>query len=311
MRPQLLSALFLLALLSELTMFSSGAATDQPEVRIAMIYSPETVREGDEITFTVDASDTSSGSPVTGASVIIGFEKGSRPMSTMQMMGGMVYAREVRPGIYELKISFPESGPYIVHVHVLLPGRPMMEMMRNHADFGPVQVGLVSQQELRAFPTILSAPALWVGIALLSSSLGMLGVHRLRNVRWVKRVAIVLMILSAPVLLSSGIGQTPLSAEPPPYKAKVEILKDSYYPEATKSYSPERVTVVLGFNNTIKWINQDISSHTITDDDGGFTSPLLNPGASWSYTFREPGTYRYHCNPHPWMKGVIEVVKST
>jgi plastocyanin len=46
----------------------------------------------------------------------------------------------------------------------------------------------------------------------------------------------------------------------------------------------------------------------VTGDDLAFddSGPLV-PGASFTATFDEPGTYRYRCGPHPQMVGEIVV----
>ncbi|MHB2035250.1 MAG: cupredoxin domain-containing protein [Nitrososphaerales archaeon] len=74
-------------------------------------------------------------------------------------------------------------------------------------------------------------------------------------------------------------------------------------------YSPPTITVVIGVNNTVTWVNNDIAPHTVTADDGSFNSGNLNPGESWTHVFTTPGTYTYHCIYHPWMHGTI-IVKS-
>lgn len=66
--------------------------------------------------------------------------------------------------------------------------------------------------------------------------------------------------------------------------------------------------VVAG--TTVEWINRDPLQHTITAEDGSFNSGLVDPGARWRRTFTEPGTYRYHCTPHPFMRGTI-IVKAS
>src|SRR5690606_12244395 len=38
------------------------------------------------------------------------------------------------------------------------------------------------------------------------------------------------------------------------------------------------------------------------------TSPILQNGDSWSYTFDEPGTYQIRCRPHANMRQTVEVV---
>ena len=72
-------------------------------------------------------------------------------------------------------------------------------------------------------------------------------------------------------------------------------------------YSPPTITVVIGQNNTVTWINNDIAPHTVTADDGSFNSGNLDAGASWTHVFTTPGTFTYHCAYHPWMRGTIIV----
>jgi nitrite reductase (NO-forming) len=45
----------------------------------------------------------------------------------------------------------------------------------------------------------------------------------------------------------------------------------------------------------------------VTADDGAFDSGNVDPGQSWRRRFDTPGTYPFHCTPHPFMKGVIVV----
>ena len=75
-------------------------------------------------------------------------------------------------------------------------------------------------------------------------------------------------------------------------------------------FVPTTIVVVIGVNNTITWINEDYSIHTITSNSGLFNSGLLNHGDTWSYTFSSPGTFGYHCSFHPYMTGTIVVRRS-
>lgn len=83
----------------------------------------------------------------------------------------------------------------------------------------------------------------------------------------------------------------------------------------TLNFSPTTITVVVGTNNTIKWINQDSIAHTVTSTSvpsgaNSFDSGTLNPGSAYTLTLTVPGTYHYQCTVHPsWMIGTI-VVKS-
>jgi plastocyanin len=74
-----------------------------------------------------------------------------------------------------------------------------------------------------------------------------------------------------------------------------------------KSYLPVEITVVIGKNNTVVWRNDDAVDHTVTADDRFFDSGIMKPGSTWTYTFTKPGTYSYHCIPHPWMTGRVIV----
>ena len=74
------------------------------------------------------------------------------------------------------------------------------------------------------------------------------------------------------------------------------------------SYSPTPLKVKVG--TKVTWTNHDIAKHTITMDTGqtgGPDSQLIGKGESFSFTFTAAGTYKYHCSPHPYMHGVVEV----
>ncbi len=72
-------------------------------------------------------------------------------------------------------------------------------------------------------------------------------------------------------------------------------------------YLPPTIVVVIGVNNTVTWVNNDIAAHTVTADNGSFNSGNLNPGQSFTNVFTTPGTYTYHCDYHPWMHGTVIV----
>jgi plastocyanin len=57
----------------------------------------------------------------------------------------------------------------------------------------------------------------------------------------------------------------------------------------------------------VRWVNDDQVQHSVTADDGSFDSGLIEPGQPFERTFDQPGTYAYHCAPHPFMHGVIVV----
>ena len=72
------------------------------------------------------------------------------------------------------------------------------------------------------------------------------------------------------------------------------------------AFSPANIVVDVG--TTVTWTNYDSVGHTVTSDEGdALDSPTLDENESFSFTFREPGAYAYHCQPHPNMKGLVTV----
>lgn len=57
----------------------------------------------------------------------------------------------------------------------------------------------------------------------------------------------------------------------------------------------------------VTWVNKDKVPHTATADDKTFDSGILTQGNEFSYTFSAPGTFAYHCVPHPAMKAKVVV----
>lgn len=74
------------------------------------------------------------------------------------------------------------------------------------------------------------------------------------------------------------------------------------------SYSPASVTIEAG--QTVQWKFDDNGlPHDVSGDgelEGVLQSELLTEG-TYEYTFDDPGTYTYHCTPHPMMVGTVIV----
>jgi len=101
-------------------------------------------------------------------------------------------------------------------------------------------------------------------------------------------------------------GTTPTTSPPGVAAAQVRITKNAYDPaNAADAYSPNVIRVKVG--DTVEWINDDIVAHTVTADDKSFDSGDLGKAKKWSRKFTQPGTYRYHCTPHPYMVGTVIV----
>jgi len=88
-------------------------------------------------------------------------------------------------------------------------------------------------------------------------------------------------------------------------------------------YDPSQMFLTVG--DTITWYNDDNEGHTVTSgessgrfgwmsDDFGkpdnyFDSGRFMSEESWSYEFKESGTFTYYCTIHPWMEGILIVEK--
>ncbi len=71
------------------------------------------------------------------------------------------------------------------------------------------------------------------------------------------------------------------------------------------AFSASTVTVAVG--DTVTWTNTDDSPHTVTAADGAFDSGNMEAGQVFSFTFSEPGTYRYVCAYHSEMTATVVV----
>jgi plastocyanin len=91
---------------------------------------------------------------------------------------------------------------------------------------------------------------------------------------------------------------TPSTAAAAPVAASAVAIRNF-------AFGPQVITVKAG--TTVHWTNNDTEAHTVTSDTSAFGSPVLQPGASYSFAFLKPGTYHYHCTIHPFMTGMVTV----
>jgi plastocyanin len=71
------------------------------------------------------------------------------------------------------------------------------------------------------------------------------------------------------------------------------------------TFRPNRIEVSSG--TTVVWTNGGQVAHSVTAENGGFDTELIEAGDRRGLTFTKPGTYPFHCTPHPFMTGVIVV----
>ena len=72
------------------------------------------------------------------------------------------------------------------------------------------------------------------------------------------------------------------------------------------AYNPPALSVTSGVTVAVQ--NADSVQHTLTSDAAAFDTGTMAGGQSDSFVApAEPGTYAYHCNIHPSMKGTLTV----
>src|SRR5690349_5697628 len=89
---------------------------------------------------------------------------------------------------------------------------------------------------------------------------------------------------------------TPPAPGPPPAGTTVSIVAGAST-LTTTAYAPNPLNVAVG--GTVVWINNDVTAHTSTADNGTWNSGTIAPGRSFSRTFSSAGTFLYRCAIHP------------
>ncbi|MEP7199120.1 MAG: cyclic nucleotide-binding domain-containing protein [Chloroflexota bacterium] len=83
--------------------------------------------------------------------------------------------------------------------------------------------------------------------------------------------------------------------------ATLTVTIDNY------QYLPPTLTVSIG--TRVVWANQDDDVHNVVSEDNSklLNAPLFVQGESFSFVFTQAGAYRYFCEPHDFMHGVVVV----
>lgn len=79
-----------------------------------------------------------------------------------------------------------------------------------------------------------------------------------------------------------------------------------------KGFAVAQKSIRVKKGTKVTWTNQDSAMHDVTPDNetADFkASKLFGKGETYQTIFNTVGTYTYHCSPHPYMKGTIEVVE--
>ena len=89
----------------------------------------------------------------------------------------------------------------------------------------------------------------------------------------------------------------------------ITIPQDADEFGAARAYIPNPASASDG--STVTWNNIDNSPHTATADDGSFDTGIINGGSSGSAMLNAStgmSTIPYHCNVHPEMRGILQVI---
>ncbi len=109
--------------------------------------------------------------------------------------------------------------------------------------------------------------------------------------------------LGAGVAVAQMTGGSPApaastAASPEPSPISTIHIKDF-------AYVPPSVTIHPG--QTVRFVQDDSTAHTVTAVDKSFDSGNLDKSKSWTHTFDAAGTYAYLCAYHPTMRGTVIV----
>jgi plastocyanin len=111
----------------------------------------------------------------------------------------------------------------------------------------------------------------------------------------------------------------PAEAAPTPPDASVQVTAapvSRAKSSSTKSVSmidfafdPGAITVRAG--DTVQWTNLGTAKEGHSASSPEFDSGILQTGGTYSFTFRQPGTFSYVCSTHPDMKGSVRVLAAS
>lgn len=143
----------------------------------------------------------------------------------------------------------------------------------------------------------------------------------------IQRRVVILAIVLAAIVVSASAGYIYIASlsSAKPIVTVIRIPKGSSFQPAGFNVGdfqrnfvngtypfPVNVTVTIGVNNSIQWVNDDTEGHTVTAlvaPAGAvkFNSGLISEGKSFSVILTVPGVYKYTCAWHNWLAGKITV----
>ena len=127
-------------------------------------------------------------------------------------------------------------------------------------------------------------------------------------------ISLIVLVTTTCILVAGCTASTNVTTSPNPTVASTSATRSSSlssnaeYTVKIKNFAFQPSTLTIQKGTTVTWVNEDSVAHTVTSDDGKFpSSGDLNKADAYQYQFNTPGSYDYHCSPHPFMKGKINV----
>ncbi len=112
-----------------------------------------------------------------------------------------------------------------------------------------------------------------------------------------KRIVALLVVALVAALLAIQVASAAQSG--PARASRAKTVDISHF-----EFHPPTLSVAKGAK--VVFSNSSGTAHTATDK-GVFNSGHIEPGDSFAVRFEQKGTFRYHCEIHPFMHGKIVV----
>ena len=108
-------------------------------------------------------------------------------------------------------------------------------------------------------------------------------------------------------MVAGGVGLIAHSYSSPGHTAFAAGAKKVVIKETANRYhyTPAKIAVAKG--TRVTWTNMTDAEHNVTITQGVKINKDIPTGKSVSFTFTKAGTYHYHCEYHPYMKGTVVV----
>ena len=95
--------------------------------------------------------------------------------------------------------------------------------------------------------------------------------------------------------------------EPTPTRIAEPVPAASTAEADIKDFTHQDLAVKVG--TSVVWTNRDSIGHTTSAVDGTWDSGALRKSQTFSFTFTEPGSYKYRCNIHSSMTATVSVTR--